>query len=118
MSDLKQNNPSALETFKSLLKGNLDFRTRATLALASAAAKGDDEKAVVRLAFEVPINEASQHPHAAVAGCIDSRVIPEALFGQGIGKLFVARTAGSLCGHLNIGSLAFGMAWLDLAELI
>ena len=36
----------------------------------------------------------SQHPFAIVVGCSDSRVPPEAVFDQGLGDIFVVRTAG------------------------
>src|SRR5262245_57876584 len=35
-----------------------------------------------------------QHPIAVVLGCSDSRVPPELVFDEGIGDLFVVRTAG------------------------
>jgi carbonic anhydrase len=37
----------------------------------------------------------SQAPYAAILGCADSRVIPNLIFVQGMGDLFVARVAGN-----------------------
>ena len=36
-----------------------------------------------------------QHPFAVVLSCSDSRVPPEHLFDQGLGDIFVIRTAGN-----------------------
>lgn len=38
----------------------------------------------------------AQYPIAIILGCADSRVIPEILFDQGIGDLFVLRVAGNI----------------------
>ena len=38
----------------------------------------------------------SQHPLAVVLSCVDSRVIVENVFDQGIGDIFVARVAGNI----------------------
>jgi carbonic anhydrase len=40
--------------------------------------------------------EQGQHPFAVVIGCSDSRVIPELIFDQGLGDLFVIRVAGNI----------------------
>ena len=37
-----------------------------------------------------------QKPFAIVVGCSDSRVGPEVVFDQGLGDLFVVRTAGNV----------------------
>ncbi len=50
-----------------------------------------------------------QHPWAAVLGCIDSRVPPELVFDQGLGDLFVARTAGQVIDNAVLGSLEFAV---------
>ena len=49
------------------------------------------------------IEETAPHqaPFAAVVGCSDSRVPVELLFDQGIGDIFVIRTAGN---NVNSGS--------------
>ena len=48
-----------------------------------------------------------QYPLAAVLGCIDSRVPVEVVFDQGIGDMFVARTAGNVVDDDTIGGLEF-----------
>jgi len=50
-----------------------------------------------------------QHPWAAILGCIDSRVPPELVFDQGLGDLYVARTAGQVIDDIVIGSLEYGV---------
>src|SRR4051794_1050305 len=48
---------------------------------------------------------ATQHPVAVVVGCADSRVPPEAIFGQGIGDVFVVRVAGNIVDDAVLGSV-------------
>jgi len=50
-----------------------------------------------------------QHPWAAILGCIDSRVPPELVFDQGLGDMFVARTAGQVIDNAVMGSLEFAV---------
>ncbi|MBT9484711.1 carbonic anhydrase [Sediminibacterium sp.] len=51
----------------------------------------------------------AQHPFAVVVCCSDSRVAPELIFDQGIGDLFVIRTAGNLIGGLELGSIEYAV---------
>lgn len=53
-----------------------------------------------------------QHPFAAVLSCADSRVSPEALFDQGLGDLFVVRSAGQVMDDVALGSLQYGVEHL------
>jgi carbonic anhydrase len=55
-----------------------------------------------------------QHPFATILGCVDSRVPPELIFDQGLGELFVIRTAGEVLDHAVLGSLEFGVAELNI----
>ena len=50
-----------------------------------------------------------QHPWAAVLGCMDSRVPPEIVFDQGLGDMFVARTAGQVIDNVVVGSLEYAV---------
>lgn len=54
----------------------------------------------------------SQHPLAVVVGCADSRVPPEAIFGQGIGDLFVIRIAGNVIDDAVLGSIEYAVEHL------
>lgn len=53
-----------------------------------------------------------QAPFAVVFSCIDSRVPPELVFDQGLGDLFVVRTAAHTLDRLVAGSLEYGPAEL------
>ena len=49
----------------------------------------------------------SQHPSAVILSCLDSRVIVENVFDQGIGDIFVARIAGNIENNDILGSFEF-----------
>lgn len=51
-----------------------------------------------------------QSPFALIHGCVDSRVTPELLFDQGIGDLFVTRTAGAVLDDTLVGSMEFAVS--------
>lgn len=59
-----------------------------------------------------------QHPFAAVICCSDSRVPPEVIFDQGLGDLFVVRTAGNLMGGLEIGSIEYAVEHLSVKQIL
>lgn len=59
-----------------------------------------------------------QHPFAAVVCCSDSRVPPEVVFDQGLGDLFVVRTAGNLMGGLEIGSIEYAVEHLGVKQVV
>jgi carbonic anhydrase len=60
----------------------------------------------------------SQHPFAAVVGCSDSRVGPEIIFDQGLGDLFIVRTAGNVLDAAGIGSLEYAAAHLGVPLIV
>lgn len=53
-----------------------------------------------------------QRPWAAILGCSDSRVPPEIVFDQGLGDLFVVRTAGHVCDATVTASLGYAVRHL------
>ena len=55
-----------------------------------------------------------QHPRAAIVACSDSRVGPEIVFDQGLGDIFVVRTAGNLIDAIGLGSLEYAAAHLGV----
>ncbi|MCX6095285.1 MAG: carbonic anhydrase [Candidatus Bipolaricaulota bacterium] len=60
-----------------------------------------------------------QRPFAAILGCSDSRVPPEIVFDQGLGDLFVVRTAGHVVDHIVLASLEYAVEHLGhLVETI
>lgn len=50
-----------------------------------------------------------QHPFAVVFGCSDSRVAAEIVFDQGLGDVFVVRTAGHVIDTTVLGSIEYGV---------
>lgn len=54
-----------------------------------------------------------QFPNAVIFGCGDSRVPAEMIFDQGLGDLFVVRTAGHVLDPTVLGSIEFGAEVLD-----
>jgi carbonic anhydrase len=54
----------------------------------------------------------AQHPFAIIVGCADSRTSPEIIFDQGIGDLFVVRTAGNLVDDFALGSIEYAVEHL------
>ncbi len=52
---------------------------------------------------------AKQSPFAVFFGCADSRVAAEIIFDQGLGDLFVVRTAGHVVDPSVLGSIEFGV---------
>ncbi len=48
-----------------------------------------------------------QHPFATIIGCSDSRVPNEIVFDQGLGDLFIVRTAGQVSTYASWGSVEF-----------
>ncbi len=59
-----------------------------------------------------------QQPMAAVLSCSDSRVPAEIIFDQGLGDLFVVRTAGHVIDAAGLGSLEFGVAVLNVPLIV
>ncbi|MEV6401045.1 carbonic anhydrase, partial [Streptomyces sp. NPDC051907] len=53
-----------------------------------------------------------QRPFAVVFGCSDSRLAAEIIFDQGLGDLFVVRTAGHVAGPEVLGSIEYGASVL------
>lgn len=58
-----------------------------------------------------------QKPFAIIVGCSDSRVPNEIIFDQGLGDLFIVRTAGQVSTYASWGSMEFAEAVLG-ARLI
>lgn len=51
--------------------------------------------------------EKGQQPFAVIVGCSDSRVPNEIIFDQGVGDLFIVRTAGQVMAEASYGSIEF-----------
>ncbi len=59
-----------------------------------------------------------QAPFASILSCADSRVIPEFVFVQGIGQLFVTRVAGNYPDDLVTGSIEYAIEQLGTTVIL
>jgi carbonic anhydrase len=61
---------------------------------------------------------AGQKPTAIVFGCADSRVAAELLLDQGLGDVFVVRTAGQAIDSAVLGSIEYAVTALDVPLIV
>jgi carbonic anhydrase len=61
---------------------------------------------------------AGQKPTAVVFGCADSRVAAEIIFDQGLGDMFVVRTAGHVIDSAVLGSVEYAVTVLDVPLIV
>lgn len=61
---------------------------------------------------------AGQKPTAIIFGCADSRVAAEILFDQGLGDMFVVRTAGQAIDSAVLGSIEYAVTVLDVPLIV
>lgn len=103
----KMNQPIVTEStnLEKLLQGNSRFATARPLH------PDESRQRIHEIA-------AGQHPFAVVISCSDSRVPPELIFDQGLGDLFVIRTAGNLIGGLEIGSVEYAVEHLQVPLIL
>lgn len=59
-----------------------------------------------------------QSPFAVIVSCSDSRVPPEILFDQGIGDLFIVRTAGNVVDDVALGSIEYAVEHLGASLIL
>lgn len=93
------------DVMASLMEGNERF--------VKGEPKHPDESPKYRMALAQ-----GQHPNALVITCSDSRVCPELIFDQGLGDLFVIRTAGNLISEMEFGSIEYAVEHLGVKEII
>lgn len=74
----------------------------------------DDSRGALRRAETTQ----SQNPFALILGCSDSRVPAEILFDQGLGDLFVVRTAGHVLDGGVIGSIEYAVEVLGVSLIV
>ncbi|HRD14180.1 MAG TPA: carbonic anhydrase [Mycobacterium sp.] len=58
--------------------------------------------------------DGEQRPTAVVFGCADSRVAAEIIFDQGLGDMFVVRTAGHVIDAAVLGSIEYAVVVLNV----
>ena len=59
-----------------------------------------------------------QKPTAVVFGCADSRVAAEIIFDQGLGDMFVVRTAGHVIDSAVLGSVEYAVTVLSVPLIV
>jgi carbonic anhydrase len=62
--------------------------------------------------------ENGQKPFATIVGCSDSRVPNELIFDQGLGDLFIIRTAGQVSAAASYGSMEFSVLKLNTKLIV
>lgn len=67
---------------------------------------------------EIEATVEKQKPYAIVIACSDSRVAPETIFDESIGKLFVIRLAGNVVDTAAIGSIEYAVKYLGSSYLL
>ena len=61
---------------------------------------------------------AGQKPTAIIFGCADSRVAAELIFDQGLGDMFVVRTAGQTIDSAVLGSIEYAVTVLNVPLIV
>ena len=61
---------------------------------------------------------AGQKPTAVIFGCADSRVAAELIFDQGLGDVFVVRTAGQAIDSAVLGSIEYAVTVLNVPLIV
>ncbi|MCV6987485.1 carbonic anhydrase [Mycobacterium shinjukuense] len=61
---------------------------------------------------------AGQKPTAVIFGCADSRVAAEIIFDQGLGDMFVVRTAGHVIDSAVLGSIEYAVTVLNVPLIV
>ena len=62
--------------------------------------------------------EKGQQPFATIVGCSDSRVPNEMIFDQGLGDLFIVRTAGQVAAAASYGSIEYATLFLKTKLIV
>jgi carbonic anhydrase len=60
----------------------------------------------------------TQHPFVMIFGCSDSRLAAEIIFDLGLGDAFVVRTAGHVLDNTALGSLEYGVEYLEVPLIV
>lgn len=96
---------TADEAWKRLEEGNTRFATGHSRAIADHSGRRAELSK-------------GQHPFAVVVSCSDSRVVPEIVFDQGLGDLFVIRTAGEVVDDDALGSIEYAVEHLGSSLIV
>lgn len=60
----------------------------------------------------------AQHPRAVILSCSDSRVPSEIIFDQGLGDIFVVRSAGPIMNPSQLGSIEYAVEILKASLVV
>ncbi len=76
--------------------------------------KGNERYATMRRLSDPGVGPAArmpltkgQWPYATILSCSDSRVPPEIIFDEGLGRLFIVRNAGNVVDDVSLGSIEY-----------
>jgi carbonic anhydrase len=72
---------------------------------------GQSKKDIARLA-------GAQNPHSVILTCSDSRVVPEIIFDQKLGEIFVIRTLDHSASPATIASIEYALVRLGVQNLV
>ena len=103
MSPMPNTNP--VTAWKTLKEGNERF------------VAGKPEHPSQSIEYRASLAE-SQQPTAVVFGCADSRVAAEIIFDQGLGDMFVVRTAGHVIDSAVLGSIEYAVTVLNVPLIV
>lgn len=98
-------NSNPISAWKALTEGNQRFVSDTPLH----PSQGIDRRAEL-------VN--GQHPTAVLFGCGDSRVAAEIIFDQGLGDMFVVRTAGHVIDSSVLGSIEYAVEILNVPLIV
>ncbi len=103
MADMPNSNP--VSAWKALKEGNERFVSDTSLHPSQGTAHRAE---LVK----------GQHPTAVIFGCGDSRVAAEIIFDQGLGDMFVVRTAGHVIDSSVLGSIEYAVEILNVPLIV
>ena len=103
MTDMPNSNP--VSAWKALKDGNARF------------VAGEPQHPSQDIARRAKLAH-GQKPTAVVCGCGDSRVAAELLFDQGLGDMFVVRTAGHVIDNAVLGSIEYAVSILNVPLIV
>jgi carbonic anhydrase len=98
-------NSNPISAWKALTEGNQRFVSGTPMH----PSQGIDRRAEL-------VN--GQHPTAVLFGCGDSRVAAEIIFDQGLGDMFVVRTAGHVIDSSVLGSIEYAVEILNVPLVV
>jgi len=100
----KENAPVSVDAVSLLKAGNQRYITGKLKAKSYNAERVEQSK--------------GQNPYAIILTCSDSRVAPELLFDESLGKIFIIRVAGNITDPVVLGSIEYAAEHLHVPLLV